>query len=694
MKKIIDLISLIILVGLTNVSLAATYYVNPGQSIQDAIDSATDGDTIILALGSYKGEGNRDIDFHGKAIIVRSTDPEDPDVVAATIVDCEGSDTDPHRGFAFRSGEDTESVISGLTITNGYGPEEDPGGFIWSVGGAIFCDGASPLIINCVITGNFSAGRGGGIFCAQYSNPTIVGCTISGNTGNDFGGGGVYNSGNCSLTLTSCVINGNSAGVAGGGILCSNNCKLTLINCSINGNSADVHGGGIYSSNSELILTNCTINRNSALFHMGGGIEGGDSLTLTNCTISGNTTSRNGGGILWFGNATIANCTISDNDAGDGGGGIYCNGTVEISNCTISGNSAGYDGLGGGGITCRGDTATIINCRIMGNYSYDAGGGVYCLSDTATIINCIISGNETERNGGGIYCFDNSSTISNCIISGNQAGSRGDSGGGVYGGDRIVNCTINENSVSGDAYRGGGLSDCTGPIVNCIFWENSAQEDPQLYNCDTPTYSCIQDWTGGGEGNINTDPMFINSLEDFYLRYTIKPHEIPDFNPATFERSPCIDAGDSSVVTELFDLDGNPRIQGITVDMGCYECPGDTDIDGMADSWEVANFGSSIAVSDDDPDTDGLINIGEFVKGFDPMNEFNVLTMIRKDGDNATILWNSVPTHQYMLWKSSDLVSWTLSSDWQVGTGLWIYQPKSMLGLDKMFYKIEYKSVP
>ena len=181
----------------------------------------------------------------------------------------------------------------------------------------------------------------------------------------------------------------------------------------------------------------------------------------------------------------------------------------------------------------------------------------------------------------------------------------------------------------------------------------------------------------------------------YYLRYTITPSEIPEFNPLTFMRSPCIDAGDSSVVTELFDIEGNPRIQGITVDMGCYEHPGDTDIDGMADSWEIDNFGDTNAESDDDPDTDGLINIGEYVKGFDPVSQFNVLTMIRKDNTgNAVVLWNSVPSHQYMLWKNTDLENWALTSDWQVGTGSWIYQPKSMLGLDKMFYKVEYKPVP
>ena len=82
-------------------------------TIQAAIDAAVDGDIVIVAPGTYTGDGNRDIDFLGKAITVRSTNPDDPCIVVATIIDCNGSPNEPHRGFYLHNDEDanTERLV-------------------------------------------------------------------------------------------------------------------------------------------------------------------------------------------------------------------------------------------------------------------------------------------------------------------------------------------------------------------------------------------------------------------------------------------------------------------------------------------------------------------------------------------------------------------------------------------------------
>ncbi len=141
-------------------------------TIQSAIDAAEIGDTVIISPGTYTGEGNRDIDFKGKAITVRSTDPYNASLVAATIVDCQGSEDELHRAFQFHSGEGPESVLAGLTITNacmirnGGGPH----------GGAMhLSNGSSPTITHCVFTNN-RAYYGGAIYsnrCAPLINNCI-----------------------------------------------------------------------------------------------------------------------------------------------------------------------------------------------------------------------------------------------------------------------------------------------------------------------------------------------------------------------------------------------------------------------------------------------------------------------------------------------------------------------------------------
>ena len=56
-------------------------------TIQAAIDACNDDDIVIIDPNTYTGTGNYDIDFNCKSITVRSTDPNNPNVVAATIID-------------------------------------------------------------------------------------------------------------------------------------------------------------------------------------------------------------------------------------------------------------------------------------------------------------------------------------------------------------------------------------------------------------------------------------------------------------------------------------------------------------------------------------------------------------------------------------------------------------------------------
>jgi pectin methylesterase-like acyl-CoA thioesterase len=130
------------LLALASAVTGRTIYVDDNgpadfSNIQAAIDDSNNGDIIEVRPGTYTGTGNRDIDFKGNAITVRSTDPNDSNIITATVIDCNGTKAEPHRGFYFHSSEGPDSVLAGITITNGYGPYKKIYTQMRSIGGAI-----------------------------------------------------------------------------------------------------------------------------------------------------------------------------------------------------------------------------------------------------------------------------------------------------------------------------------------------------------------------------------------------------------------------------------------------------------------------------------------------------------------------------------------------------------------------------
>ena len=158
----------VILVGL--LALCGTGFANelrvPSEypAIQAAIDVAVGGDTILVADGVYTGEGNRDIDFKGKAVTIRSENGPNN-----CIIDCNGTKANPHRGFYFHSGEDANSIIDGFTITNGYAPLIIVDWYATSPGGGIYCEGSSPTVTNCTSAETRPSG----------TSATAAGCTTT-----------------------------------------------------------------------------------------------------------------------------------------------------------------------------------------------------------------------------------------------------------------------------------------------------------------------------------------------------------------------------------------------------------------------------------------------------------------------------------------------------------------------------------
>ncbi len=252
-------------------------------NIQAAIDDANDGDLVFVSDGIYVGDGNRDIDFAGKAIVVRSENGP-----TNCIIDCRGSADEQHMGFLFRSGEGPNSILDGFTITNGHHEEA----------GAILCTyvhingfrPSNPTLINCVITNNRGT-YAGAIRCGSGCEPVISNCVISDNIGAYTGG--ISYADESRPTISNCIVRSNS-GSSGGGIRTGGaRCHGTIRNCVISGNSATGGTAGVHwwSYGGSVEITNCTIVGNEDELWTGGIVIGGGGGTtgvITNCIVWGN----------------------------------------------------------------------------------------------------------------------------------------------------------------------------------------------------------------------------------------------------------------------------------------------------------------------------------------------------------------------------------------------------------------------
>jgi len=297
---------------------------HPFDSIQEAINAASDSQVITVLDGTYRGPGNRDIDFSGKAIIVRSQNGP-----LRCTVDCGGSSADPHRGFIFANGETDQCVLHGFTIANAWLANG-------RAGGAILCEGASPIIINTVLRAN-SAGYGAGIGILDAS-PIIANNTIAQNAATQIGGG-IWCAGQSQAAITYNAFTQNSAAGEGGGIY--DNSASMITNNTVTGNSAGTYGGGLALVNSTASISRNVYTDNTAA--TGGGIDcGAFAGCLVNNLVARNTASANGGGISSdTAEADFVSNTITGNTAASAGGGLYCKESlVQVINCIIWGNTA------------------------------------------------------------------------------------------------------------------------------------------------------------------------------------------------------------------------------------------------------------------------------------------------------------------------------------------------------------------
>lgn len=531
-------------------------------NIQDAIDAAVAGGTVLVSNGVYQTGGR---------VVNGSMSNRVSVIKPLTVQSLNGPAVTTIRGYKMGASINGNSAIrcvyltngatlAGFTLTNG-ATRTSGDIFLEQSGGGVCCPSANATVSNCVIIGNAAYQYGGGVVRGTLNNVILT------NNAAAFGGG-AYSS-----WMNNCALTNNSAGLYGGGVAygtlagCTLTCNTsrwsgagtyfgTASNCVFFRNAAATNGGGSYFS----ALYDCALIRNTALY--GGGAAMG---TLIRCTMVSNTASQYGGGSY---SSTLINCALTNNSAAKYGGGVYAaivNGSMLISNtasqvgggahsstlddCVLTGNSA-VQSAGGA------HSGTLNNCVLEGN-SAPNGGGAY----SSALTFCTLTRNSATQSGGGAH----SGMLSNCVVAGNLALN----GGGAYGA-MLRNCALMTNTVSqkGGGAHSGTLIHCTltgnaalwgggahsATLKNSILHRNQAVASPDMDNhASCNLTNCCTTPLPSGAGNIAVDPL------------------LADFRHLS-EGSPCRGAGNAQFALGV-DIDGDAWTNPPSI--GCDEfCSG------------------------------------------------------------------------------------------------------------------------
>ncbi|MCD4656536.1 MAG: right-handed parallel beta-helix repeat-containing protein [Planctomycetes bacterium] len=527
-----------------NDTLGTGSSVTPYKTIQKGIDESSTGDWVVIQDGVYKGSGNRDLDFsHNLApaqtreIILKS----ETDAIS-TIIDCEGSSTEEHRAFVFDSDETSSAVVDGFTIRSAYSSED---------GGAIYCDGASPTIQNCILINNQADDNGGAIYCKNSSEALILNNTIM--FCSAVSGAGIF-ADNSSITVLNNDIN-NNLGTENGGGICVLDSSVTIesndiIDNNLDSYDNDLRGAGLYIEGDSILpsIKNNNINGNSIRSNSGECYGSGLYIDIESSTyyveynefksntIYSNTNFAYGGGVFITGennavkfrnNDVLFNETNSSSSSPIGGG-MYIDKdtTIEIKHNIISHNIVtsrlSYTYAGGIFID-QTDNVTFENNTINYNTAIAQrgnvfGGGIAVRNNSysITVKNCEIKYNVCNaasgyRNyGSGLFVYaDTIVVIEDSEISENSAISASYSyGGGIFlntnSSATIKNTEIKSNILNAYYY-------CYGAGVYCSTNTTATFEDCEISNNET---NASYDSYGGAiyfrQGNYNLTRCKLN----------------------------------------------------------------------------------------------------------------------------------------------------------------------------------------
>ncbi|MBS3740749.1 MAG: T9SS type A sorting domain-containing protein [Candidatus Cloacimonetes bacterium] len=342
-------------------------------NLYQGINHVYDGDTLLIADGTYGGSMNKNLDLEGKNVYITSENGNED-----CILDGDNA------GFAFALKNSESTVINGLTFKNFYNPTD---------GGTIYGENSSLHLENCVFDSCSAAGNGGAIYIdggenlgfknnqftaleASYGGALAVGgvdstWVINNSFGSNIAqkGAAIYLNNNTNIIIDSSDFVSNESGSMGGALFSKNCVNLVINHSEFNDNIAE-NGAAAY------------FNADSAAFQ----------VTVDNSIFENNSASQYGGGIYSLSQAGLIKNSVFHGNNSIRGGGVALEGSsdFETENCLFIGNSViGNTGFGGGFYVYDSD-CSIKNCTFSKNYAQNYGSGAMVYSGTLNIHNSIL----------------------------------------------------------------------------------------------------------------------------------------------------------------------------------------------------------------------------------------------------------------------------------------------------------------
>ncbi len=556
MKKILIVICGLVLTGALQAQIIHVPVDFP--TIQMAIDSAANGDTVLISPGTYL----ENLYISAKNITLASLylTTHDTSYISQTILDGNQNGSVVHLEHV-----DSTFLICGFTITHG---RSLGGGGIWGQfsrptfrnliiiqnsaytcevvcghGGGIYLFDSHSLMENLKISGNSADEDGGGI-CLYSSKAIMKNVVISGNS-SGFTGGGI-GSGSSSLVMSKVTIKDNYAKMAGGLCLGENSVFDTIQRCNIFRNSA-LKGNDIYSGSLVKIIVDTFSVLSPTRYHAeplanftfdiqhsrdqqvnadlyvspegnnnNTGLSAVDPLKTIHHAFSIILTDRLNPHVIHLLDGTYSPSANQDlfplcipdyiSLAGSSPSRV-------ILDADSTGSVFSFDHVVGNGLS----GLTITG----GNSGY--GGGIFCSFSDPHLENLIVKRNTSQNIGSGIYCINSNPIISNSEISYNGRG------GGAYfhlSNPVFKNVICNQNtgcgiicSRSNPVMEGVTISGNFGGGLNC---------SRSILKFDSITRCNIFDNCNVNDGNdLITDTTMHVVLDTFSVLHPVGFHAAP-----------------------------------------------------------------------------------------------------------------------------------------------------------------------